>query len=208
MKSQHKNILKLGVTGGIGSGKSTICRMFSVLGIPVFSADVEAKRLQDSDPELKSVINEIAGTDLYSSGQLDRTKLAELIFGNKDMLGRVNSAVHPAVFSFFNEWVENQESPYVIMEAAIMFESGASKLMDRILTVVTPVEERIERLIRGNKLTREQVVERIKNQLDDESRIKKSDYIIYNSENDMIIPAVISVHKEMLNLFKKSVKDG
>jgi dephospho-CoA kinase len=196
--------LKLGVTGGIGSGKTTICKVFGVLGIPVFSADDEAKRIQDNDRDLQIKINSLAGKDLFPAGKLDRPELAKLIFSNKELLEKVNSLVHPVVFRSFREWVKKQDSPYSIMEAAILFESGAFRLMDRIVTVVTPLEERIERLVRGNKLSREQIIARIKNQIDDESRVKRSDFIIPNSENDMIIPAIIGIHEEMLKLCNKA----
>jgi dephospho-CoA kinase len=198
-----KQGLKLGVTGGIGSGKTTVCRVFEVLGIPVYSADEEARKIQDTDRELIDKINSLAGKDLYSTGKLDRPELARLIFNNKDLLEKVNSLIHPVVFRNFRKWVTEQDSPYSIMEAAILFESGTYRTMDKILTVITPMEERIDRLVRGKKLTREQVMERINNQIDDESRIKKSDYIIFNSDNDMIIPAILGVHEEMLNLYKK-----
>lgn len=204
MKKHLRQGLKLGVTGGIGSGKTTICKVFAVLGIPVFSADAEAKRIQDNDRDLQNKINSLAGKDLFASGNLDRSEMAKLIFNNKDLLEKVNSVVHPAVFSYFKEWAAVQDSPYSVMEAAILFESGAFKMMDRIVTIVTPMEERIERLIRGNKFTREQIIERIKNQIDDESRMKQSDYVIFNSENDMIIPAVLGIHKGMLKLFNKA----
>jgi dephospho-CoA kinase len=195
--------LKLGVTGGIGSGKTTVCKVFGVLGIPVFSADDEAKRIQDNDREVQIKINSLAGKDLFSSGKLDRPELAKIIFNNKELLEKVNFLIHPAVFRSFGEWVNKQDSPYSIMEAAILFESGAFRLMDRIVTVVTPLEERIERLLSGNKLSREQIMERIKNQIDDESRVKQSDFVISNSENDMIIPAIIGIHEEMLKFCNK-----
>jgi len=203
-KGNTAGILKLGVTGGIGSGKTTVCKVFSVLGIPVFSADEEAKRLQDSDMEIQKKINGAAGKNLYSSGYLDRQELARLIFSDRDLLKKVNGIIHPAVFGNFNDWVLKQEAPYVIMEAAILFESGAAGMMDRIVTVVTPVEERIERLLRGNKFTREQIAERINNQIDDRSRISQSDFVIFNSENDMVIPAVLGIHNQMLRLYNKS----
>ena len=199
----HQN-LRLGVTGGIGCGKTTVCRVFSVLGIPVFSADDEAKRIQDSDPDIQIKLNTVAGKDLYSSGKLDRKELASLIFSNKDLLFEVNSIIHPAVFKSFTKWVARQDAPYSIMEAAILFESGAYRLMDRIVTVVTPLEERIERIVNGNMLTKEQIIARIRNQTDDEYRISKSDYVICNSENDMIIPAILGIHREMLKLYEKS----
>ncbi len=196
--------LKLGVTGGIGSGKTTVCKVFGVLGIPVFSADDEAKRILDSDREIQIKINLLAGKDLFSSGKLDRPALAKMIFNNKKLLEKVNSIIHPAVFRSFWEWFDQQDSPYSIMEAAILFESGAFRFMDKIVTVVTPLEERIERLVSGNRLTREQINERIKNQIDDESRIKQSDFVISNSENDLIIPSIIGIHEEMLKLCKKA----
>ncbi|MDP4222695.1 MAG: dephospho-CoA kinase [Bacteroidota bacterium] len=197
--------LKLGVTGGIGSGKTTICRVFTVIGIPVFSADDEARLIQDIDIEVIQKINEVAGRDLYTSGKLDRPGLARIIFNNRDLLEKVNSLIHPKVFENYRKWESEQDAPYTVMEAAILFESGAYRLVDKILTVVTPMEERIERLIKGNKLTREQVLERVNNQIDDESRIRQSDYLVFNSENDMIIPAILGVHKEMLNLYKKAI---
>lgn len=199
----RKNILfKLGITGGIGSGKTSVCRIFNVLGIPVFSADPVAREIMDNDQEIRARINSIAGKDLYLSGVLDRVELANLIFNDPLMLTKVNDLVHPLVFRNFGSWAAEQSSPYVIMEAAILFESGASKLVDRILTVVAPVEQRIERVMKRNNLTFEQVHERIRNQIDDEERIRKSDYVINNSENVMIIPPVLKVHNELLKLVK------
>jgi dephospho-CoA kinase len=203
MKNLQAQAIKLGVTGGIGSGKTTVCRVFSVLGIPVFSADAEAKRIMDSDPDLIDKLNSIAGMDLYANGNLDRQQLAKLIFNNRELLEKVNSIVHPLIFENYIKWADEQTSPYTIMEAAILFESGAAELVDRILTVVTPINERIERLMAGNKFTFEQVMERINNQIDDETRIKRSDFIVYNSENDMIIPAILAIHEELLGLLNK-----
>ena len=199
MRESLRPAIKLGVTGGIGSGKTTVCRIFSVFGIPVFSADLEARKIMNTNRNLMNQINALAGKDLYTTGSLDRQELAKMIFNNKSLLEEVNSLVHPVVFEYFTSWVVEQDTPYAIMEAAILFESGASSLMDKILTVVTPVEERITRLVKGNKFTREQVLERIKNQVDDEYRIKNSDFIINNSENDMIIPEILDIHKQLVN---------
>jgi len=200
MRRDPGESLKLGVTGGIGSGKTTVCKVFSVLGIPVFSADDEAKSIQESDRDIQLKINSFAGRDLFPEGKLDRTELARLIFSNKELLEKVNSVVHPAVFRSFGEWVKKQSTPYSIMDAAILFESGAFRLMDRIVTVVTPIDERIERLVRSKRLSREQINDRIKNQIDDESRITRSDFVIFNSENEMIIPAILGMHEEMIKL--------
>ncbi|MBK7628268.1 MAG: dephospho-CoA kinase [Bacteroidales bacterium] len=198
MPNDTKPGFKLGITGGIGSGKTSVCRVFNVLGIPFFSADPEAKLIMDSDTTIMKRINSIAGKDLYEKGALDRMELAKLIFNDNSLLEKVNSLVHPVVFEHFRLWEAQQNSPYVIIEAAIMFESGADKLVDRIATIVAPIEERVDRVKHRNNLSREQVLERMRNQMDDESRIKLSDYVIYNSENDMIIPAILKIHEDIL----------
>ncbi len=192
-------LFKLGITGGIGSGKSSVCRVFGVLGIPVFYADAEAKSIMDNDAGIMSEINSLTGRDMYHEGILDRKRLASLIFNDQKLLYEVNSLVHPVVFRNFAIWADSQSAPYVIMEAAILFESGGYKLVDKIATIVAPVEERIGRVMKSNMLTRNQVLERIRNQMDDEERIKQSDYIIRNAENDMIIPAILEIHREILN---------
>jgi dephospho-CoA kinase len=189
---------KLGITGGIGSGKTSVCRVFNVLGIPVFSADQEAREIMDHDGEIIDGICSITGKNLYIDGCLDRAKLAKIIFNDKALLEKVNSLVHPAVFDRFTRWAFEQTAPYVIMEAAILFESGASKFVNKVATVIAPVEQRILRVIHRNKLSQEQVMERMRSQMDDEIRIKLSDYIIYNSENDMIIPAILTIHDDIL----------
>jgi dephospho-CoA kinase len=191
--------MKLGITGGIGSGKTSVCKVFNALGIPVFYADSEARKIMNDDERIKVEINRLVGKEIYIDGKLDRQELASLIFGNPGLLKGVNSLVHPAVFDYFEEWADNQYAPYVIMEAAILFESGGSKLVDRVATVFAPVEERIARVTRRNLLTREQVMERIKNQMDDESRIKLSDYTINNSENEMIIPSILKIHEDIID---------
>jgi dephospho-CoA kinase len=194
--------LKIGVTGGIGSGKTSVCRVFNILGVPVFSADKEASEIMESDQRIISHINSIAGKDLYPNGGLDRMELATIIFNDKSLLKKVNSLVHPVVFDHFMKWVLKQTAPYVIMEAAILFESGAVKYVDKVATVEAPVEQRIERIIQRNKLSREKVLERMRNQLDDETRSKLSDWVIHNSENDMIIPAILNIHNDIMTLIK------
>ena len=189
---------KLGVTGGIGSGKTSVCRVFDVLRVPVFSADRDARETMEKDTGIILNLNSIAGKDLYINGSLNRMELARIIFNNRTLLEKVNLLVHPAVFDPFRNWTLEQTAPYVIMEAAILFESGASKFVDRVATVVAPVEQRIERIIQRNKLSREQVMERMKNQIDDETRIKLSDYVINNSENDMVISAILEIHNDIL----------
>lgn len=198
MTIKRKTGFKLGITGGIGSGKTSVCRVFTVLRIPVFSADRDASHIMENESVVRDKLNSIAGKDLYSKGCLDRLALASIIFNDKTILEKVNALVHPFVFDNFRKWSVEQTSPYVIMEAAILFESGAAESVDKVATVVAPAEQRVERVIRRNKLTKEQVMERMRNQMSDETRISLSDYIIYNSENDMIIPAILKIHKEIL----------
>jgi dephospho-CoA kinase len=202
MITGKRPVIKLGVTGGIGAGKTSVCRIFGVLGIPVFSADAVAKEVMDIDTGIILRINAIAGKNLYAGGSLDKVELAKLIFNNSKLLEKVNSLVHPVVFTRFREWAKKQNAPYVIMETAILFESGAPEIVDRILTVVAPMEERVDRVIHRNNLTREQVIERMRNQMDDSERIKNSDYVIQNSENDLITPAVLRIHEDILKLAK------
>ena len=198
MLKDRKPGFKLGVTGGIGSGKTSVCKVFDVLRVPVFSTDRDARETMEKDSSIILNLNSIAGKDLYVNGSLDRIELARIIFNNRTLLEKVNLLVHPAVFDHFRNWALDQTAPYVIMEAAILFESGASKFVDRVATVVAPVEQRIERIIQRNKLSREQVMERMKNQIDDETRIKLSDYVINNSENDMVISAILEIHNDIL----------
>jgi dephospho-CoA kinase len=190
--------MKLGITGGIGSGKTSVCRVFNALGIPVFSADPAAREIMETDSGIIRRINSIAGKDLYITGSLDRMELAALIFNDSTLLAKVNSLIHPVVFDLFMKWEREQNTPYVIMEAAILFESGASKLVDRTATVVAPIEERVDRIIHRNNLSRQQIMDRMRNQMDDDTRIKLSDYVIHNSENDMIIPAILKIHDDIL----------
>jgi dephospho-CoA kinase len=202
MKHPGYTKIKLGITGGIGSGKTSVCRVFNVLGIPVFSADAEAQIIMDSNENIIHGINSLANSNLYVDGTLNRRKLSDLIFNDGNLLKKVNSLVHPVVFEHFIKWEKDQTSPYVIMEAAILFESGASKLVDKTLTVVAPEQERIERVVHRNYLTKKQVLERIRNQMDDDSKIKLSDYVIQNSDYDMIIPAILVIHNDILNHIK------
>ncbi|MFZ2286157.1 MAG: dephospho-CoA kinase [Bacteroidales bacterium] len=194
---------RLGVTGGIGSGKTTVCRIFGVLGVPVFVADVEARRLMNNDPSVRQEINAITGKDLYTTGELDRKELARLIFNRPELLQRVNAVVHPAVLRIFDEWAVKQEVPYVIMEAAILFEAKADLFVDRVASISAPVEERIGRVMGRNELSREEVMERIKNQLEDDEREEQSYYVINNADNEMIIPEILKIHEDMLRLAER-----
>ena len=194
---------RLGVTGGIGSGKTTVCRIFRVLGVPVFVADAAAREVMNNDPGIRDRINNIAGEDLYSGGELDRMELARLIFNRPEMLKSVNAAVHPVVLQIFSKWADESDAPYVIMEAAVLFESKADTFVDRVVSISAPVEERIARVMGRNELSREQVIERINNQLEDDEREEQSYYVINNADNEMIIPEILKIHEDMLRLAEK-----
>ncbi len=195
--------LKLGVTGGIGSGKTTVCRVFKVLGIPSFMADERAKVLMNSNVSVREQLNALAGTDLYGRGTLDKRELARLIFNNAELLNRVNEVVHPLVFAEFDEWSKEVSEPYVIMEAAILFESNAHLLVDKVVSITAPIEERISRVMGRSDLTRGQVLERVNSQLDDDERNQRADYVISNSDSELIIPEILRIHEDMLRLAAK-----
>lgn len=170
----------IGLTGGIGSGKTTIANYFSTLGIPVYIADDEAKKLMESS-EVKDSIKEKFGESIFDNTILNRAKLAEIVFADSGKLDQLNAIVHPAVRNHFKKWLLNHEaSPFVIYEAAILFESGNYKNCDHIITVTAPLESRIQRVIDRDKTNREQVLKRINAQWNDEQRISKSNFIIDN----------------------------
>lgn len=192
-------MIKLGITGGIGSGKSTVCKVFRALGVPVFEADVEAKKLMNENEQVKQQLMKRYGGNLYVSSGLNRGLLAEIIFNNKSEIEFVNSIVHPSVQNKFNTWYAQQNSPYVIEEAAILFESGGYVKMDATILVTAPIDERIQRVMQRDNTTREQVMNRINNQWSDEKKIKLATYVINNSDEQLIIPELIKIHQEMLN---------
>ena len=195
---------RLGVTGGIGSGKSTVCRVFKVLGIPVFISDDEAKKLMDNDPVIRKELNSIVNTDIYPEGILDRQKLAGLIFNDDNLLDKVNSLVHPAVLNAFNEWCGKQDSRYVILETALLLKSKLEWNINMTLSVIAPMEERILRVMERSSLTRDQVLERINKQMSENEMISKSDFVINNADNNMIIPEIIRIHNDIINLTGKN----
>ncbi len=193
---------KLGVTGGIGSGKSTICKVFTVLGIPVFLSDLEARIIMEQDVRIIEGIKSIVGFDIYKSGELDRPALAELLFNEDKILDSVNQLVHPAVFEAFNKWVQKQNTEYVILESALLLESKIDWAIDKILTVIAPIEERVSRVMDRNSITREQVMERIRNQITENEMISKSDFIINNADNEMVLAEVIRIHNDIINIVR------
>lgn len=189
-------MIKVGITGGIGSGKSTICHFFRTLGIPVFEADTEAKRLINSSEAIKNQLIAEFGSDIYLPNQLiDRKKLAGLIFNSPTLLEKVNRIIHPEVRIYFNKWVELQKSPYVVHEAAIMFESGFYQMMDYTILVTAPEAERITRVMKRENSTEESVKARIKKQWTDEQKMELASFIVKNDNTELIVPKLIELDK-------------
>lgn len=174
----------IGLTGGIGSGKTTIARLFQAEGIPVYIADEEAKKILDLPVTIEKVTNEF-GSNLLKDNKIDRKLLADLVFNHPEKLKILNAIIHPLVKKHFDEWVQEHTAfPFVIKEAAILFESGSFKYCDKIITVTAPEEVKIERVIKRDRTTRAAVLDRIKNQWTDAQRIEKSDFVIVNQNED------------------------
>ena len=188
----------IGLTGGIGSGKTTIANYIVSLGIPVYNADDEAKKIMQL-PEIIQFLKEQFGEEIFENNILNREKLSEIVFNNPDKLHQLNKIVHPVVKKHFDNWVsEHKKFPLIVKEAAILFESGSYKYCDNIITVTSPLETRIQRVMQRDVTNRENVLNRIKNQWTDEQRIGKSDYIINNTT---VKESYLQVDK-ILNLLK------
>lgn len=192
-------MIKVGITGGIGSGKTTVAKVFKQLGVPVYHADFWAKEIMNTEPIVKQRLKEIFGENIYDSdGNADRKKISEIVFSNKKKLEELNSVIHPAVWLHGENWLkQHTQKPYILKEAAILFESGGSKNIDKIIMVYAPKEIRIERVMKRDHVSREEVEARMKNQWDDERKIVLSDFIIVNDGKSLVIPQVLEIHKKL-----------
>lgn len=191
--------IKVGITGGIGSGKTTVCNVFKLLDIPVFEADTVAKNLYDTNTEIKSGLIKLFGEDIYQpDNKLNRKKLAAYIFSNELQLTKVNELVHPVVREEFEKWLTiHENSPYIIHEAAILFESGFYKLMDFSILITAPETERIKRVMLRDGITETMVRERISKQWSEEKKQKFADLILQNDNKNLIIPEIIKTDKNL-----------
>ena len=197
-----KQVLKVGITGGIGSGKSTVCRIFHLLGIPVYSADDRAKWLMEYDSVLKSKIEEEFGQEEYTQeGTLNRKYLADQVFSDPEKVKKINSLVHPAVGLDFENWVQKQNTPYVLKEAALLFETGSASQLDKLINVSSPLKVRVSRiLMRDPHRSEAQINSIIDQQMPDEKKNELADFVIKNTENNLLIPQVLEIHQKLLNL--------
>lgn len=197
-----KKPLQIGITGGIGSGKTLVCHIFALLGVPVYDADSRAKTLMTTDGILVSQIKKEFGVlSFRADGSLNREYLAENVFSNPDKLKVLNSLVHPRVGEDYAHWVTEQRSSYVLKEAALLFEAKSNQALDKIIVVSAPEELRIQRVLQRDKhRTEQQVKDIIRNQLEDEKKVKLADYVISNDERTPLIPQVIALHKQFLSM--------
>lgn len=192
-------MLKIGITGGIGSGKTTVCRLFEMLGVPVYYADEASKKILDDDQQVHQSIVDLFGKEILDgAGKIDKKKLGGIVFKDKGKLDKLNAIVHPAVGLHFENWVKKQTSPYILKEAAILFESGANKQVDKVLLVTAPMELKIARTMKRDGVAREEVERRIQLQLTDEEKAKRSDFLIKNNDQEMLIPQVLAIHTALI----------
>ena len=192
--------MKVGLTGGIGSGKTTVAKIFELLGVPVYYADDEARRIMNKDEELKRAIEEQFGKAAYKNGDLDRNYIAAKVFQRPQQLEKLNALVHPVTIRDADKWMNQQRTPYTIKEAALIFESAAAGQLDYVIGVYAPVALRIKRAMERNKVTSDDVLKRIDNQMDENIKMKLCDFVILNDENELLIPQVIALHQKLLAL--------
>ena len=195
-------MIKIGLTGGIGSGKTTVAKIFELLGIPVYYADDAAKRIMNEDKELKTAIQKQFGKDAYDNEGLNRTFLSAKVFPDPAQLEILNSLVHPATIRDAAKWMSQQKTSYTIKEAALIFESGSTEHLDYVIGVYAPTQLRIKRAMERNHLSHEEVTQRINKQLDENIKMKLCDFVIYNDEQHLLIPQVIELHKKLISFSK------
>jgi len=188
-------MLKVGLTGGIGSGKSLVAEMFSLLGVPVLHADDTAKYLMEHDAQLRQDISRVFGEEAYQNGRLNRPFLASVVFGDEEKLQLLNSLVHPATIAYSNAWAGKQQAPYVLKEAAIFFESGSNKEMDKMIGVYAPYALRLQRAMQRDKADEQAIKARMDKQMDEDEKMSRCDYIIRNDGTVSVIEQVLALDR-------------
>lgn len=188
----------VGLTGGIGSGKTTIASMFEELGIPVYYADTEAKKLMNTSQTIRHDLIGLMGPDAYKNDEINRPYISKQVFKNKKMLGQLNAIVHPAVKKHFRNWVKEQASRYIIQENALIFEKNQASAYDYIITITAPVETRISRVMKRSAITRGQVMDRIENQMEESLKISNSSFVIHNLDLSKSREEVLRIHRTLM----------
>lgn len=192
--------LKIGLTGGIGSGKTTVAKIFGLLGVPVYYADAASKRLYHTDPELKAQLKAHFGENIYENEVLDRKQLADLVFKDPAKLELLNRLVHPPTIRDAAQWLDRQTASYVIKEAALLFESGSVAGLDGVIGVYTPKSLRIKRVMDRDGISREEVLHRMARQIDEEIKMRLCDFTLRNDEQCLLLPQVLDVHQLLMQL--------
>lgn len=200
-------MLRIGLTGGIGSGKSTVAKIFETLGIPVYYADDASKRLLNEDEPLKQMIRQHFGEAVYSNGILNRKELAAQVFDNAEKLALLNSIVHPATIKDAEEWMKAQNAPYAVKEAALIFESGSQAQLDKVIGVYAPVAVRISRVMQRDGVTREDVTSRMNRQINETIKMRLCDYVITNDEQQLLIPQVVQLDATIRQLSASTLQN-
>ncbi|WP_314306559.1 dephospho-CoA kinase [Capnocytophaga gingivalis] len=201
-------IATVGLTGGIGSGKTTIANLFALhFSIPIYIADTKAKELVANNKQLQQEIVTLLGEEAFVEGRYNTSFVAQEVFSNKEKLDKLNAIIHPYVQQDFLQWKQSQQAPYVIKEAAILFESGSYRDCDFIIMVTAPLEERIERVMLRDKIDRETVEKRIKNQWNDEKKIELSTFVIENREIDKNLDKIEIIHSKIVKMTTENVRN-
>ena len=194
-------MFKIGITGGIGSGKTTICKIFESLGIPVYYADLEARRLIQEHPALIDGYRKLFGEKAFVHGKLNRSHVANMIFHDPELVSKVNALVHPVVREDFLQWSRQQNAPYVIEEAAVLLESGGNHFLDKIILVSAPEEIRIARVVQRDGINEEDVARRMKHQWNDDKKRQLCNFEITADDNHLVVPQVLKIHFELLQIW-------
>ncbi len=197
------SILKIGLTGGIGSGKSTVAQIFAQLSVPILQADELAKNIMQNNETVKQKIIAAFGQKAYQNNTLNKSFIADIVFKDPFQLSVLNSIVHPATIAASIEWASKQNVPYVIKEAALFFESGSAEGLDRVIGVFAPTALRIQRVMNRDRVSREQVIERMNHQIDEALKMKLCDWVVINNEQKLLIPQVLQLHENLLDLALK-----
>ena len=193
----------VGLTGGIGSGKTSVAEMFKSFGVPVYNADEEAKILMQNSEAIKHELIDLLGESCFTDGQLNRSYIASQVFADKRLLQKINAIVHPKVAAHFQEWFSNQNAPYIIKEVAILFETKSQHLFDFIITVTAPIETRIQRVMDRDQKTKKEVMSVINNQLPDLEKINQSNFVIYNNIFLEIESKSLFIHNDIIKRLNK-----
>lgn len=189
-------MIKLAITGGIGAGKTIVAELFQLFDVPIFCADIRAKEIMHNNEQVIAAIKQIIGNTIYSDGKLDKSLMAQIIFNNPTKLAQVNAVVHPVVKQSYIDWVgknTRRQKKISLLESALLFQSDIKQEVDKIITVYAPLQLRVARVCMRNKISEQQVLDRIKNQMNCEDMMKLSDFVIYNDNKNLIIPQVINI---------------